>query len=288
MRQQFNLLFRYINNVDNLLIKLSEHELKYKKHELKYKKHELNNKYDKYQWKKILLQIIKYPDEKIYKILRKMYKQDDCFSDMRGLVMATKIVNIVKSINTPGCCKINSLLDYGCANGTITKELARQLNINNIYGADIKDSINPNFNFILLQNNNLMPTIKNNSIDFINASMVLHHVKDIDQTLNEFKRIISSKGIIVVREHDCRNESFSTFLDILHGLYSLVWSEPMEDPDFVKTYEAYYKSYDEWDKLFRSYGFQKIYFDNKKSVINAFYSVYTPIILEGSRKLQYI
>jgi len=211
-----------------------------------------------------------------------MYKQDDCFSENRGIVMATRIVNIVKSLNI----KIDSLLDYGCSNGTITKELANQLNVINIYGADIMDLKNTDFNFILLKDNNLMPQIKNKSINFINASMVLHHVKDIDQTLKEFRRIISDKGIIVIREHDCRNKSFSTFLDILHGLYSLVWSEPMEDPNFVKTYEAYYKSYDDWDKLLRSYGFQKIYFDYKKSVINAYYAVYTPIIIEDSRKIR--
>jgi ubiquinone/menaquinone biosynthesis C-methylase UbiE len=270
MRKQFNILFRYHQHINNLLIKLSEHELK-------------NNKLlNKDEWNKILEKIIKYTDSKIYEILRKMYKQDNCFSNDRGTIMANKIINIIKSLNLQN---INSLLDYGCANGTITLELAKQLNINNIYGADIKDLINPNFNFILLKNNNLMPTIKNKSIDFINASMVLHHVKDIDQTLKEFKRIISDKGIIVIREHDCRNKSFSTFLDILHGLYSLVWSEPIEDPTFINTYEAYYKSYEDWDKLFRSYGFQKIYFDNKKSIINAYYSIYTPIILEGSRKL---
>jgi len=271
MRKQFNLLFRYNQHINNLLIKLSEHDLKN------------NKKLDKDEWKEILRKIIKYPDDKIYKILRNMYKQDNCFSDNRGIYMATKIVNIIKSLNLQN---INSLLDYGCANGTITLELAKQLHINNMYGADIKDLINPNFNFILLKNNNLMPTVKTKSIDFINASMVLHHVKDINETLSEFKRIISDKGIIVIREHDCRNKSFSTFLDILHGLYSLVWSEPIEDPTFIKTYESYYKSYEELDKLFRFYGFQKIYFNNKKSIINAYYSVYTPIILEGSRKLQ--
>ena len=271
MRNQFNLLFRYKKNVENLLIKLSEHDLKNK------------TKLNKDEWNEVLLKLIKYPDTKIYKILRKMYNQDDCFNQSRAIVMASKILNIVKPLNI----KINSLLDYGCANGTITKELAKNLNVSQIYGADIKDLINPDFNFILLKDNNFMPSIKNKSIDFINASMVLHHVKDIDVTLKEFRRIISDNGIIVVREHDCRNTSFSTFLDILHGLYSVVWSEPMEDPDFVNTYEAYYKSYETWDKLFRIYGFQKIYFDYKKSVINAYYAVYTPIIIEDTRKLNF-
>jgi 2-polyprenyl-3-methyl-5-hydroxy-6-metoxy-1,4-benzoquinol methylase len=99
-----------------------------------------------------MLKIINYHDDKIYKILRTMYKQDNCFTSNRGIIMAIKIVNIVKSLKYP--LKLDSLLDYSCANGTITKELARQLNINNIYGADIKKLINPDFNFILLKNNN--------------------------------------------------------------------------------------------------------------------------------------
>ena len=113
--------------------------------------------------------------------------------------------------------------------------------------------------------------------------MVLHHVENINETLMEFKRIISDNGIIVIREHDCKNESFGTFLDILHGLYSLVWSEPIEDPDFVQNYKAYYKSYEEWDKLFRSFGFRKILFDYKKSVIHSYYAVYTLNIFKDSR-----
>jgi len=46
MRKQFNLLFRYRKNIDNLVIKLSEHELKN------------NTKLSKDEWKKILLKII--------------------------------------------------------------------------------------------------------------------------------------------------------------------------------------------------------------------------------------
>ena len=270
MKNQFNLLFTYKKYIDNLLIKLSDHELKN------------NKKIDKNNWKKILLKLIKYPDIKIYKILRKMYKQDDCFSENRAIIMASKITNIILNVQKN---KMNSMLDYGCANGTITKELGKQLNIKKIYGADIKElnNIDKNFNFILLKNNNLMPQIKNNSIDFINISMVLHHIENINETLNEFKRIISNNGIICIREHDCKDKSFGTFLDILHGLYSLVWTEPMEDPDFIQNYYANYKSYEEWDNLFRVHGFQKIYFNYKKSVINAYYAVYVPIILEDSR-----
>ena len=260
MRRQFNKLFKSNKYVNNLLIKLKEHELK--------KGKEINNEI-----------FTKYPDKKIYKILRKLYKQSDTFSPERAIIMANKIINIVKPLNI----NFKSLLDYGCSNGTITKELAKQLNINRIYGADIVPIETNDFNFILLKDNNLMPQIKNKSIDLINCSMVLQHVSNINETLSEFKRIISNNGILVIREHDCPNNDFATFLDILHGLYSLVWSEPIEDINFVENYKAYYKTSKEWERLLWSFGFKKIYFLYKKSNINAYYAIYKLINIKGSR-----
>lgn len=264
MRKQFYELYNKNIYLPNLLAKLNDHKLKN------------GGRFNK----KMLKKLIKYPDEKIYNILRTMYVHENCFSGERGNKMAYHIVNIIKSLNI----KPSSLLDYGCANGTISKELAQQLNISLFYGADITPINNPDFNFILLKNSNLMPTIKDNSIDFINTSMVLHHVQDIETTLIEFKRIITDNGILVIREHDCPNKDFATFLDILHGLYAVVWSEPIEDPNFVHTYQAYYKTYQNWDKLLWKFGFEKIYFKQYPlSLINAYYAVYKPIIIKNKR-----
>ena len=42
--------------------------------------------------------------------------------------------------NIPVGCKINSLLDYGCAEGAITAELGRQLGLqpHQVFGADVR------------------------------------------------------------------------------------------------------------------------------------------------------
>jgi ubiquinone/menaquinone biosynthesis C-methylase UbiE len=268
MRKQFNKLFKSNRYINNLLTKMEEHELKN------------NSKLTQYEWKNVLLKLIKYSDKKIYDILRKMYKQVDTFSQERGNSMAKKIVSIVNKISVN---KVNSLLDYGCANGTITKELSKQLNIDLVYGADIIPIATNDFNFILLDKNNLMPQIRDNSIDFINCSMVLHHVSNVNETLQEFKRIISNNGILVIREHDCTDKNFGIFLDIVHGLYSLVWTDPIEDPNFLEEYNAHYKSYKQWDRLLWHYGFKKIYFHYKNSNLNAYYAVYKPIIINGIR-----
>lgn len=54
------------------------------------------------------------------------------------------------------------------------------------------------------------------------ALMTLHHVVNVKQTLIEFHRILKSDGILVIREHDCNSESFSLYLDIIHGFHAKV------------------------------------------------------------------
>ena len=287
LTNQFKLIFKSKKDTKRLLEKLSQHELKN------------NTKYSQKKWYNIIYKYIKkkYDDNKIYNRLRLLFKQENLFyNQSRAAFLA---LNIIKFI--PKNTKINSLLDYGCASGTITKEIANKLNIpkKNIYGADIEDynilrdrvidetdTINSedgkeiarvsDFNFILLNENNYMPTIKNNSIDLITVSMVLHHVSDIETTLSEFKRILTKDGIIIIREHDISNEKkeFIIFLDILHGLYELVWSEEITNPDFVINYKAYYKTKNEWTRLFNKYGFKAVSDTNAKNLIKSYYCVY--------------
>lgn len=47
----------------------------------------------------------------------------------------------------------------------------------------------------------------------------------------------------------------AAFLDVTHGLYSLSWSTPIEWPNFLQEYEAYYRSREGWTDLFTSNGF---------------------------------
>ena len=145
----------------------------------------------------------------------------------------------------------------------------------NVYGSDVQYYDNKDFNFIKLEKNNEMEIINTGSIDLITCSMVLHHVVDIESALKELRRVISNDGILIIREHDCINKTFASFLDILHGLYGLVWSEPIEDPNFINEYKASYKNSEEWTKIITSFGFTKINeIRHNKSNIRAYYAVY--------------
>jgi hypothetical protein len=52
------------------------------------------------------------------------------------------------------------------------------------------------------------------------------------------RRIISKDGVFIMREHHCKSPDMGAFLDIIHGLYSLAWKDPVEDPRFLQDYKV--------------------------------------------------
>lgn len=63
---------------------------------------------------------------------------------------------------------------------------------------------------------------EDNKFDLIVTLMTLHHIKNVEQVLREFRRILKPGGCIIIREHDHCYPEFSVFLDIVHGLYCKV------------------------------------------------------------------
>ena len=165
--------------------------------------------------------------------------------------------------------KIGSLLDYGCAEGAITAELGKQLHLpaSRVYGADVRAIPSDGFSFIQLQEERLekepelgsiLPHLKDHSIMLITSAMVMHHVRHTSAALSELRRVMHPKGVLVMREHHCDGAEMGAFLDITHGLYSLAWSVPVEWPNFLDEYEAWYRSQEDWDKLLVSGGFIRV------------------------------
>ena len=110
---------------------------------------------------------------------------------------------------------IKMILDYGCAEGAITANLCKELQLqpHQCYGADVRKIPAEGFTFILLPNETdmsptigtILPSIPNTSIDLITASMVFHHVKHVKAAILELRRIIAKDGILIIREHDCHS-----------------------------------------------------------------------------------
>lgn len=194
-------------------------------------------------------------DKKIYDKLHEIVfskngsknEKSDNSSFDKSEYVATQIMTFLKGkLKT----RIHSYLDIGCAEGSLTIALGEKLKLAplNIYGCDIRDiGISKKFQFSVIKNN-ILP-FENNSISLISVIMVLHHIEDLELMLNEIFRVLEPGGYLLIKEHDCNSSEFSNFIDIVHGLYSLSLSNPIEDFTFCENYYANYKSEYMWKKI---------------------------------------
>lgn len=111
--------------------------------------------------------------------------------------------------------------------------------------------------------------------------------------------MITPGGALILREHHCTSAPDAAFLDITHGLYSLAWSEPIEWPNFLAEYQAWYRTKEEWTALLHQAGFrrhgeldpqyERLYSANSylkgrgaerrfTNLIKAYYAVYVPLV----------
>jgi ubiquinone/menaquinone biosynthesis C-methylase UbiE len=285
-------------------------------------------------WDKLITDILQTPagdDWMIYNALREQFMGHTIEHDIEHPPKPTKSADeedgrvdfLVKCIweclptdlQTKPSDYVKNVLDYGCAEGAITASLGQRLSLpkESTFGADVRAITSHDFEFIQLpseeekehdsstvsstttnDNSLIFPMFANQSIDLVNASMVFHHVTHIEKVMKELRRIIAAKGYLIVREHDCTSPSSGIFLDIVHGLYSLVWQSPIEWPDFINEYKAFYRQREDWTRLLEQYGFRlaseqyRYHYDsairstfNKKklrfpNVTRAYYALYVP------------
>lgn len=94
------------------------------------------------------------------------------------------------------------LLDLGCDDGKITLKLAKHITTIRVYGIDIvekklklakKNGIKP----IKSDLNKKLP-LKDNYFDIVHANQVIEHLIDIDNFVDEIKRVLKPKGYAVI------------------------------------------------------------------------------------------
>lgn len=165
---------------------------------------------------------------------------------------------------------VHNYLDIGCSEGGITAKLGQYFGLTppNIMGIDIRQPKSiEGFTFIQTQADNLKIPLENNSICFITALMVLHHTIHPEELISEIYRVLKPGGIFLIREHDIDeniDKDGKTFLDILHGLYSVSWAKEgmQENPDFCQNYYAVYRSREIWTNMAEKYNFKLILENN--------------------------
>lgn len=171
-----------------------------------------------------------------------------------------------------------SILDVGCAEGHITIRVGDYLDLHpsQINGCDVIElsDNHPNkdrFSFKhLKQDSKTRLPYNDNSQDVVLALMSLHHMHDVDLMLKEMHRILKDGGIVIIREHDSVGGKFPTILDVVHGFYGMVWSNPPEFDKFDE-YFARYFSHSQLKDFFAKYSLKEVYNDCRKETYPQFH-----------------
>ena len=111
---------------------------------------------------------------------------------------------------------------------------------------------------------------------------MLHHVENLDKLLKEIKRILKPGGVILIIEHDCKEDYDHMIIDILHTLYEFI-----VDKDYNSinnpSYSQYY-NWSEWDYIFNKYEFSFLKsnyiftnVDNDSRYDNIYYAIYNSL-----------
>jgi len=205
-----------------------------------------------------------YPSE-ILQVENKVYNVGVFDKEQLEKRASKRVADIARLL--PRNFRPTSLLDIGCADGSITLSVMKHYGIPSEkgYGVDV-EAINVTENAVVgfnFHQIDRLPTTRtylhflpDNSVDLVIALMSLHHVADQDSIAKEISRVLKPGGYLAIREHDCNDDNFSIVLDVMHGLYALVWSNPLQDIHFLETYVSHYKSRSDWRLFLSKYSLQ--------------------------------
>lgn len=209
----------------------------------------------------------------------------------RGRSKAELIVN-----SLPKTFRPKNLLDIGCAEGSITSELGKSLGIEkeNTHGCDIRDVGTEDFVFrrIVTGSPSLIDLYHDiPGFDLISLNMTLHHIQKPQETLRQTFQLLNPDGLLLIQEHDSKNEDNDRLLDVLHGLYAISWSETPEMKVFTGHFKAWYRTRREWRKVVEGVGFvrataeesyKRPEFRDRNSIKNPYCVFHDFFIKEGS------
>lgn len=214
------------------------------------------------------------PDKEIFEQMRQFIHEETAPNvrkyiqhqgHYRGINRCTKLNTFIREYKK-NPSKLETILDIGCGDGSITKTVSDNLKVpkTSVHGCDIVKPLpkNLNFTFSLIESPGKLP-YDSKKFDVVYALMSLHHITEIDSMLSEVYRVLKDDGIFIVREHDCVSEDLSNVLDLVHGFYSMVWCSPQEMESFEDEYFANYFTANKLDELVGKHTFQRVFGTNR-------------------------
>jgi ubiquinone/menaquinone biosynthesis C-methylase UbiE len=193
----------------------------------------------------------------------------------RATNRAQKIANFVRQHGQSISPK--AVLDVGCDDGSITAAVAAVFSLQapSVHGTDIVPllSTSPHASFFTYhwidetnQAAGILP-FANESFDLVYAFMSLHHVRNRKNTIAEVYRTLRPNGLFVIREHDLplTMEGYSDVLDVVHGFYDMVWSNPPVKNCFETEFWAHYTTSEKLDNMIAEAGFTVLLNTSKRT-----------------------
>lgn len=182
-----------------------------------------------------------------------------------------RVQNIVELLSNSPVTKINTYLDFGCGDGTITTSIAEQINSKNNYAADVLLSEQKYPNLKYLQIDEKDPKIEiSEAVDLITCLVSLHHLKNLNVIISEFDRISRIGTYLIIREHDA-TPSLQPFLDFIHLIYLI-----QKDLNLQEFYSGYF-SKSELQRNLESHGWKYLHCVELPEKMNNPQKIYTSI-----------
>lgn len=153
--------------------------------------------------------------------------------------------------------KVGKFLDVGCAGGDLTVPTGRALGASEIVGVDVLPAP-PGGEFTYLQASADALPFADAEFDAVTYNMALHHFPDQEKALAEGFRVLAPGGLLIVREHDLRDDAFGVYLELVHYLYASVLGDEVAADEFdpaATAIAAHYRPADEWRGMITGAGF---------------------------------
>jgi ubiquinone/menaquinone biosynthesis C-methylase UbiE len=154
-------------------------------------------------------------------------------------------------------------LDIGSNNGLITVELRKKLRLPAYctFGIDVdifsKQKIIPVPGFNYRSYDGYHIPYDDNYFSLVTCLMVLHHIRHIDDFIQEIYRVMKIGGILLIKEHDAYSTCINWIISLEHIFYDVI--DYHEDPSKIyNNYEQYTLSKKKLIKLLENHNFELI------------------------------
>jgi SAM-dependent methyltransferase len=163
---------------------------------------------------------------------------------------------------------VHRYLDVGCGEGQLTLAIAKVVDSKETHACDLfrtpPDFLNDSAAQYHTAPSDKLP-FPDGHFDLVTCMLSAHHYPDIEASLQEIRRVLAPRGVLLIRDHDCTDPYYAAFLDFSHHAREIITTHKMvlraghETEDFEKDRPAsFYFSQAELGAKAAAVGFNRV------------------------------